>query len=138
MGFFFFIQVSPRVASLAPDPGQEGGSTKGALEGSQGQREEGTGEFSGKGIKAFSLTPLTPGNPDFITIDKFCLPFQVEIGHTPKKESMLDIFRISYLRKRTLIMGFIWCESVFCSQRYCGASLSAADSFVPHLTISCL
>lgn len=53
----------------------------------------------------------------------------MEIGHTSKKESILDIFRISYLRKRTLIMGFIWCESVFCSQRRRGASLSAADSF---------
>lgn len=26
-----------------------------------------------------------------------------------KKESVLDIFRIAYLRKRTFILGLIWC-----------------------------
>lgn len=36
---------------------------------------------------------------------------QMEAGLTPKKENILDVFRISYLRKRTLILGSVWCDS---------------------------
>lgn len=34
----------------------------------------------------------------------------MEAGLTPKKENILDVFRISYLRKRTLILGSVWCD----------------------------
>ncbi|XP_070842519.1 solute carrier family 22 member 13-like [Chaetodon trifascialis] len=33
---------------------------------------------------------------------------KLEMEASPKRRNMLDIFRISYLRKRTLIMGFNW------------------------------
>ncbi|XP_076617943.1 solute carrier family 22 member 13-like [Chaetodon auriga] len=33
---------------------------------------------------------------------------KLEMEASPKRRNMLDIFRISYLRKRTLIMGFDW------------------------------
>lgn len=36
-------------------------------------------------------------------------PSQAEAGLTPKKENVLDVLRISYLRKRTLILASVWC-----------------------------
>ncbi|XP_019722424.1 solute carrier family 22 member 13-like isoform X2 [Hippocampus comes] len=33
---------------------------------------------------------------------------KMEVGETPNRGSMVDIFRIPYLRKRVLIMGYIW------------------------------
>lgn len=35
---------------------------------------------------------------------------QTEAGLTAKKENTLDVLRISYLRKRTLILGSVWCD----------------------------
>ncbi|XP_058482944.1 solute carrier family 22 member 13-like [Solea solea] len=50
---------------------------------------------------------------------------QVELVETSRRQSMLDIFRISYLRKRALIMSYIWFAT---NLLYYGLSLSV-DNF---------
>ncbi|KAG7524584.1 solute carrier family 22 member 13-like [Solea senegalensis] len=50
---------------------------------------------------------------------------QVELVERSKRRSMLDIFRISYLRKRALIMSYIWFAAILV---YYGLSLSV-DNF---------
>uniref|UniRef100_H3D5D4 Solute carrier family 22 member 13b n=1 Tax=Tetraodon nigroviridis TaxID=99883 RepID=H3D5D4_TETNG len=37
-----------------------------------------------------------------------CFQLQLEIETPPKKQTVLDLFKISYLRKLTLILGFTW------------------------------
>ncbi|XP_029935808.1 solute carrier family 22 member 13-like [Myripristis murdjan] len=49
---------------------------------------------------------------------------QLQIEGTSKKGSMLDIFRISYLRKRALILNCVWAGSVTV---YYGLSLNVGD-----------
>ncbi|XP_070842517.1 solute carrier family 22 member 13-like [Chaetodon trifascialis] len=49
---------------------------------------------------------------------------KLEVEVTCRKTSMLDIFRISYLRKRTLIMGFNWFST---SLLYYGLSLNVGS-----------
>ncbi|CAN9506317.1 unnamed protein product [Ophioblennius macclurei] len=46
---------------------------------------------------------------------------ELEIEETPKSRNMKDIFRISYLRKRALIMNFVWFGT---SLMYYGLSLN--------------
>ncbi|XP_059183087.1 solute carrier family 22 member 13-like isoform X2 [Centropristis striata] len=46
---------------------------------------------------------------------------KLEVGDTSKRGSMLDLFRISYLRKRALIMSFVWFAT---SLVYYGLSLN--------------
>ncbi|XP_068604107.1 solute carrier family 22 member 13-like [Brachionichthys hirsutus] len=48
----------------------------------------------------------------------------LETNDSPERGSMLDIFRIPYLRKRTLIMGFNWFAS---SLMYFGLSLNVGS-----------
>lgn len=40
---------------------------------------------------------------------KVLFHLQIEMETTSERRNVLDIFRISYLRKRFLIMGFDWC-----------------------------
>nr|XP_033494476.1 solute carrier family 22 member 13-like isoform X2 [Epinephelus lanceolatus] len=89
------VIVSPGVSSLADDPRQEGGGTKGAPEGSQSEWEEGTRRFA-----------------------------RPEMEVPCRRENMLDIFRVSYLRKRTLLMGFNWFST---SLLYFGMSLNVGS-----------
>ncbi|XP_062235492.1 solute carrier family 22 member 13-like [Platichthys flesus] len=49
---------------------------------------------------------------------------RLEAAGTSKRGNMLDIFRISYLRKRTLVMGFIWFAT---SLTYYGLSLNVGN-----------
>ncbi|KAI3354825.1 hypothetical protein L3Q82_004631 [Scortum barcoo] len=49
---------------------------------------------------------------------------KLEVEVTPKRGSMLDIFRISYLRKRALIMSFVWFGT---SLVYYGLSLNVGN-----------
>ncbi|XP_068160676.1 solute carrier family 22 member 13-like [Antennarius striatus] len=49
---------------------------------------------------------------------------KLEIMDTPERRSMLDIFRLPYLRKRTLVMGFNWFAS---SIVYFGLSLNVGS-----------
>ncbi|CAB1422556.1 unnamed protein product [Pleuronectes platessa] len=49
---------------------------------------------------------------------------RLEAAATPKRGNMLDIFRISYLRKRALVMSFIWFAT---SLMYYGLSLNVGN-----------
>ncbi|XP_029935810.1 solute carrier family 22 member 13-like [Myripristis murdjan] len=53
-----------------------------------------------------------------------CLLEQLQVVSSPKKGSILDIFRISYLRKRALIMSSVWFGA---SMVYYGLSLNVGD-----------
>nr|XP_061809919.1 solute carrier family 22 member 13-like [Nerophis lumbriciformis] len=49
---------------------------------------------------------------------------KMEVDQTPNRGSLLDIFRISYLRKRALIMGYLWFGI---SMMYYGLSLNVGN-----------
>lgn len=88
----------------------------------QGRKEEAQKELmrvarvNGRKIPEHLLTNVSSMRHDkFLTITHVfskvvIISFvQLEMEALLKKESMLDIFRIPYLRKQTFILGFIWC-----------------------------